>query len=341
MKGILLAGYFGMGNLGDEAILEGEFKYLREELPGAEIAVLSGNPKRTRENLACQSYHRTALKEVISAISNCHLFILGGGGLLQDITSFRSLLYYLFLLEFAKWRRKKVAVFAVGVGPLRRRISQRLVAKVLRKVDALSLRDKASYEWAKRLGIEKASLSADASFLLPPPSPRERKREIGISLRSWKGLNVYNIKEFLKSVNQKGFSLFYLVFNPADLELSLLLTRETGGKLVEPSSPREALNLLAQMEGTIAMRLHSGILSAIAGTPFLAISYDPKVKTMAEELGQPSLSLEASNIMMRETLEKWFLQKETFRSLLPQKCFEMKKRLEKAIEKIKVLMDTP
>lgn len=338
-KKLLLAGYFGMENLGDEAILEGEFKYLRGQLPEAEISVLSGNPQQTREILSCPSFHRTALKEVTSAIARCDLFILGGGGLFQDITSFRSLLYYLFLLEFAKWRKKKIAVFAVGIGPFRRELSEHLVAKVLRKVDDVSLRDKGSLKWAEKWGIKKAYLSADASFLLPSPPPIGRRREIGIALRPWKGLNLEVLREFLEKIKEKGFSLSYLVFNPLDLQLSLSLAQETGGKLFKPSTPQEALRILAGMEGTIAMRLHSGILSAIAGTPFLALPYDPKVESIAQELGQPLLPFEASAKRMEEIFENWLIHKESFRSLLFEGCLEMRKRVEEALERIMSLIE--
>jgi len=339
MKKILLTGYFGMGNLGDEAILEGELNYLRTKLPEVEIAVLSGNPQRTSEIFHCPSYQRTALKQVISAIARCDLLILGGGGLLQDVTSFRSLLYYLSLLEFARFRNKKTAVFAVGIGPLKRKISRRLVASSLRGADDVSLRDRESLNWAKEVGIAKAYLSADASLLLPPPPLRERRKEIGIALRPWEGFKSDLVEELLKMVKRRGFSLSYLVFNPNDSSLSLSLAQKTGGNLLEPQSPEEALDILARLEGTIAMRLHSGILSAIVGTPFLALSYDPKVEAIARELGQPSLPLETSRERMLEAFENWLTGKESLQSLLQRGCLEMRERLDKALERIRILID--
>lgn len=340
MRRILLAGYFGMGNLGDEAILEGEFRYLREKLRDVEIAVLSGNPQKTGEIYGCPSYGRTVFKELLFAISRCDFLVLGGGGLLQDITSFRSLLYYLFVLEFARWKGKKTAVFAIGIGPLKRKISQYLVTWALKRVNDVSLRDMGSLEWAKKRGIRKAYLSADASFLLPPPPESKRKKKIGVALRSWKGLDYQRIREFLQRVRGEGFSLSYLVFNPLDFGLSLSLARETEGELIEPSTPKEAIELLAQLEATIAMRLHSGILSGIARTPFLALSYDPKVEAIAKELGQPFLPLNASNIKMLDTFERLLSDKETFKSNLEEKCSLMRCRLERSLERIKRLLDT-
>jgi len=327
MKKILLAGYFGMGNLGDEAILEGELTYLKREIPDLEISILAGNPEKTKETFLCPSFNRASLVEIFKAISLCDILVLGGGGIFQDITSFRSLLYYLFLLELAKMQRKKVAIFAVGIGPLRRGISEFLVKRALLRSDYVSLRDKQSHDWAVKRGIKKAFLSADASFLLPPPAQRERQKEIGVSLRSWRGLKKEEIRKFLREIRKNGYAISFIVFNPEDREISRSLISEIGGNLLEPNSPREALEPLARMEGAIAMRLHCAILSTIASTPFLAISYDPKVKSYAEELGQPFLSLEdVSEDNLLNLFGKWESER------LKEGYISMKKRAEEAIK---------
>jgi len=326
MKRFLLAGYFGMGNLGDEAILEGELTYLERKISDAKISVLSGNPEKTRERFLCPSFNRSSFRDIFKAVSSCDIFVLGGGGILQDVTSFRSLLYYLLLLELAKKKRKKVAVFAMGIGPLKRKISEFLVKRALLRSDYVSLRDRQSYDWAVKRGIEKSILSADASFLLTPPAPMKRKREIGVSLRSWRGLNIEELKNFLLEISKNGYNITFIVFNPEDREISRLFISEIGGNLLEPQSPREALELLAGMEAAIAMRLHCAILSTIAGTPFLAISYDPKVQSFAEEMGQPFLSLEdiAKNNLYK-LFCKWDMES------LKEGYLEMRKRAEEGI----------
>jgi polysaccharide pyruvyl transferase CsaB len=326
MKRFLLAGYFGMGNLGDEAILEGELTYLQRKVPNVKISVLSGNPEKTRETFLCPSFNRSSFRDIFKAVSSCDIFVLGGGGILQDVTSFRSLLYYLFLLELAKKKGKKVAVFAMGIGPLKRKISEFLVKRALLRSDYVSLRDRQSYDWAVKRGIEKAVLSADASFLLTPPAQRERKREIGVSLRSWRGLKIEELKNFLLEISKNGYNITFILFNPEDREISRLFISEIGGNLLEPQSPREPLELLAGMEATIAMRLHCAILSTIAGTPFLAISYDPKVQSFAEEMGQPFLSLEdiAKNNLYK-LFGKWDMES------LKEGYLEMRKRAEEGI----------
>ncbi|MGB9876260.1 MAG: polysaccharide pyruvyl transferase CsaB [bacterium] len=335
MRRILLAGYFGMGNLGDEAILEAEITYLRDKFPNVEISVLSGNPDETSKRFHCPSYNRRKLKEISRAISLCDLFLLGGGGLFQDITSFQSLIYYLLLVQLARLKKKKVAIFSVGIGPLKRSISEDLVVRVIRKVEHLSLRDRESFNWALSKGITKAVLSADASLLLSPSPQGERRKEIGVALRSWKGLKLEEIKEFLVEISKKGYELSFIIFNPKDRTLSQSLAEEIGGKIHEPKSPREAIELLAGMEAAIAMRLHCAILSTIAGTPFLALSYDPKVQSFAEEVGQPFLPLENLN---KEALMNLFEKRN--KENLEEALLSLRGRVERAIEMMRGLIES-
>lgn len=339
MKKVLIAGYFGMGNLGDEAILQGEYEWLKNNLPGIEISVLSGNPIKTSSELGIYAYDRKSFRDTFHAISKCDLFILGGGGLFQDVTSFRSLLYYLFLIEYARMKRKKIAIFAVGIGPLKRKISEHLVKRAFKKANYVSLRDNDSFAWAKRRGIEGVYLSADASFLLSPPLPGERKDEVAISLRLWPGLSIEGLEKSLKWLSmKKGLKLTYLLFNPADEEISRKLQTETGGEINLLSSPREALGRLSKCRFTIAMRLHSGILSAVAGTPFLGLAYNQKVEAIANELGQLSLPLAESNKLVN-SLEYLLEKEETIRDSLKDKCICMRKRIEGTMEGIKALLE--
>lgn len=330
---VLIAGYFGMGNLGDEAILEGEIRALRERFEG-EIAVLSGNPPQTAQAYHCSAWRRSHPKDILSAISSCSLFLFGGGGLFQDITSFRSLIYYLFLLRLALLLGKKVAIFSVGIGPLRRRISRVLVGRMLRKVHSLSLREGVSWEWARGWNKE-AFLTADSAFLLPPPPKVERKKEIGFCLRAGEWLKLENIKEWAWEAKSRGFSLSFLVFNLADRGISQRLASELGGEVREPSSPGEALRLLSQLRGLIAVRLHSAILSALATTPFVALSYDPKVSRIVGELGQPCFSLQDLDLPeAKEALEDLLEAAEEANLILAKKCSIMKKRAEEGIERV-------
>ena len=98
----LIAGYFGCGNLGDDAILESLVTGIKDNFPDSKLSVLSGNPSETKKCYKIDSYPRNKFRIVRQQIKKCDVFVLGGGGILQDITSSKSLYYYLSLIRTAK-----------------------------------------------------------------------------------------------------------------------------------------------------------------------------------------------------------------------------------------------
>ena len=117
---ILLSGYYGFGNAGDEAVLAAILASLRREMPDVESAVLSVDPAATTRLHGVAAFHRARPREVLAALRQCDLFVSGGGSLLQDVTSLSSLLFYLAQIRFARMLGRRVMVYAQGIGPLLR-----------------------------------------------------------------------------------------------------------------------------------------------------------------------------------------------------------------------------
>src|SRR5207302_4347621 len=141
---------------------------LRARCPQVRIAALSADPKRTASDYGIRGYHRTRPREVVTALRESDLLLSGGGSLLQDRTSLRSLLYYLGVIRLAIGMRRRFMVFAQGIGPLLRPAARRLTSSLLARACAISVRDAASQSLlqslpgAKRLpAIE---VTADPAF---------------------------------------------------------------------------------------------------------------------------------------------------------------------------------
>lgn len=170
---VLFSGYYGFGNVGDEAVLAGTLEGLNrrrteDPLP-MEIGVLSARPAMTRSLHSVQAFQRNPGRDLLKALAWCHLFVSGGGSLLQDATSFRSLLYYLGLILLARLLRRKTLIYAQGIGPLHRSASRKLVRRVLQGVTAISVRDADSADLLRQLGVGREILvGADPALLLPP-----------------------------------------------------------------------------------------------------------------------------------------------------------------------------
>jgi polysaccharide pyruvyl transferase WcaK-like protein len=99
----VISGYYGFGNVGDEAILAGLLQGFRELAPEATLTVLSGDPAATEAEHGVPAWPR-GVRHAASAIRQADLLVSGGGGLLQDATSWRSPLYYLWVLQMARKR---------------------------------------------------------------------------------------------------------------------------------------------------------------------------------------------------------------------------------------------
>lgn len=308
MGNLLLAGYYGFGNLGDEAILASTISCLRAKEPDVDIRVLSKAPEETSRTYRVLAYDRMKPLHVISAIKDADLVVFGGGSLLQDSTSFRSLMYYVTLLFTVQAMGKPLAVYANGVGPVRSRTGRLLIQKALSSAKMITVRDQESQELLREIGLSnEVKLTADPAFLLSP-SPSGAVDEIlkqhGISPGDrlvWLGLRPDAAPEsFYRSVAQGvallrslGFEPCQMIMQDRDAPMVGMLNEmlaERGQPPVQAISglsPQNALGVLARGNLCVAMRLHTLILSAQARVPFLGVEIDPKIGAFCRSLGFP------------------------------------------------------
>lgn len=282
MNNILISGYFGFGNIGDEVILLSEINYLKNIFPQAELTVLSGKPKYTRENFKIKSIYYKNFFTLIKEIKSTDLFISGGGGLLQDETSFRSLLYYLSLIYLAQKFKKKVVVFSQSVGPLNFSLSKFLVQKTLNKVDYIFIRDQSSYQLLQELKIKKrVEIIPDISFYPSPPlnphlikGGRGRVKKVGVILK--KNYKIYRVLSELIAL--KNVDIHFLVFYPPDYHLikKVVQGMPSKTKVIFPTA-FNIFNIMKMFDLIVGERLHSLIFSAILNIPFIALGEEEKI----------------------------------------------------------------
>ena len=329
---IVISGYYGFHNIGDEAILAGMVAAFSELSPDALLTVLSSSPEETKAEHAVEAIPRTNLQAIHSALRSCDLFISGGGGLLQDRTSQKSLLYYLALLFGAKRLGCKTMIMGQGIGPLLRPTSRWLVNKMVSQADAVTVRDHRSALLLQEIIPESlpVEVTSDLAFALPALSSpladpdlqlrrsagEERKGLLGVSLRPWPGSASWlpAVSSALKTLSaQDGLHPFLIPFHsPSDGDLMNLLRSDLLSPTSAPAdgsppipscldkepeiaqnltTPQQALQAISRTKVLVGMRLHSLIFAAMAGVPFLALAYDPKVESFAAESAMPCLSL--------------------------------------------------
>jgi polysaccharide pyruvyl transferase CsaB len=179
---ILISGYYGFGNAGDEAVLAAILASLRRQIPEAQCEVLSVAPAATTRLHGVPAFHRARLREVLTALRRCDLFISGGGSLLQDVTSLSSLLFYLAQIQWARFLGRRVMIYAQGIGPLLRPAARRLTARTLRGADYITVRDAESAAELRGIGLTgdhpPIEVTADPVFSLQPAAAEWAQAEL-------------------------------------------------------------------------------------------------------------------------------------------------------------------
>ncbi len=302
MKRLLLSGYYGYGNAGDEAVLAGlvtGFRFLSAEL---ELTALSGTPAETRRTHGISAVDRYRPAALLPAIARCDLFLSGGGSLLQDVTSAHGIFYYLGVVRLAQMLGKKTMFIAQGIGPLKRERSRKLVAAAANRLDAVTVRDPDSAQLLREIGVSRPSIevTADPALLLslsPIPSSGGAGRGFGVALRPWHGQEQLGTQAaavcFLTLAGQTPYLL------PMQPGSDTAVAEQFAGEWARlhqapasvpisslPNGLDALLSIIAECDMMVGMRLHALILAAAAGVPSVALAYDPKVAAFMQASGQ-------------------------------------------------------
>lgn len=293
---IVISGYYGFHNAGDEAMLLAILQALRKTFDAPCITVISGNPSDTARTFGVKAVPRFGILPILSALFRTDLLISGGGSLLQDVTSWKSMIYYLTIIIVGVLFRKQVFLYSQGIGPVRYRIIRIILKHVLNHVDAITVRDSESKGFLQRLGVHRTIYTtADAVLSLDPVSLEKgkeilarnhvdpSKKRVGIAIRSWadtsrwmKPLRIY----IERLTREKDCSVVLIPMQfPEDKRAAETEIEESDRVhvLKESYSIEELISLMGNMDVVVGMRLHAMIFSALMHVPFLGISYDPKI----------------------------------------------------------------
>ena len=305
---IAILGYYGYKNSGDEAILSSTINTFRELNPDLTYLVLSKNPSETKKNYKVDSINRFNIPKVIKYLKETRLFLAGGGSLVQDNTSTRSILYYLSVLSIADKIGTKTMLFANGIGPIKRSFNRCCASKILNRLNAISLRDSESFNEIKSLGIHRPNIyvTSDPAVLLEPAIsseieklfaeeniPRDKKL-VGFSIRKWEDSSytkkIAQIADYC--VDNFGlYPVFIPMQYPSDYEISKVIIsfmRNNASVIKKIYRPEIVLGLTGRLQLMVGMRLHSLIYAANQCVPLIGFVYEPKVSGFLNEINQPS-----------------------------------------------------
>lgn len=293
MVKVCISGYYGFKNFGDEAIL----KVLTEHLKDADVTVLSSDSQFTSDTYGVKSVKTFDLKNVVKTIQNTDILISGGGSLLQDVTSLKSLIYYSLIIALGLLFNKKVIIFAQGIGPINNKFAQIVVKNLLKQCSLVTVRDENSLKLLENWDID-AKLVCDPIYSLDVPC-QEKTNAIGIQIRDFKTMN-YNLLQKLAMLVSTKFSdkkvEIFSLQEAQDLELcrkfeKILLS--VNPEIKTEIATDNIIERISKLEYLIAMRFHAILVALKSGVKTCAINYDIKVEKLAQDADLPLISMDA------------------------------------------------
>lgn len=307
---VVISGYYGFQNAGDEAMLTAILESLYEQLPDLEITVISGNPKETREKHGVHAVSRLNFPHIMTVLQRCDMLISGGGSLLQDVTSKRSLYYYLSIMRLAKWLGKKVFLYAQGIGPLHKPQARKTVAEILNTVDAITVRDQASARLLRDLGVHRPPIhvTADAvlamhrsdvgvgRMLLQNAGVEGAKPRLGVAIRQWQKESHFKVElaQIFDRLISRDIEIVFLPMHyPEDVQaaeevVSYMQNIDSVHILRAAYTTSEMMGIIGNMDVVLGIRLHALIFAALMNIPLVGISYDPKIDSFLATIGETS-----------------------------------------------------
>ena len=347
-KLVLISGYYGFDNLGDEAILEQLINELKQRVDANDIVVLSANPDVTSKRYGVRAMQRKSFGEFWNILTQARMFISGGGGLFQNTKTLGSILFYGLQILMAKAHNVPTLIYAQGIGPLRGKLAENMCRQFFSQTTQITVRDDASMRILESWQLP-ALRTADPVWNLEPQeapieilnqikdSGAEPQKYVGLSLRPSHELTDEHLKrlaEGLAAITTESQKLVLLPLQK-DQDLPVLekfqrLWTERGRSsiMLDVSAleyPSQWAALFTKFDFVVAMRLHALIFALKAGMPVAGIAYDPKVTQLLAEFEQSCL------ILTKESApELWVEELKSFNTRRSSHTRSCKRHLESA-----------
>lgn len=297
-KKIVLSGYYGYSNAGDELILKNILTGFKKYLPDIKILVLSQHSDCKYKSYGNIAYiNRYNPLSILWSFISSDALVMGGGSLLQDISGYFTIYYYFILMGMAKLLGKKLIIFNQGIGPIKKGINKIIANVIFLNTDLIIVRDKYSKEFVEKItkNRKKIVLGADPIFNTIYPGREKTKNtpgKIGFSIRNWKNFPVKEkFIEIAGRLKTEGWICYNVPFHyPEDNLNSENIIK------IEWSSPEQLFSIVCRFDVFIGMRLHSLMLGAISSLPMIGIDYDPKVRNFCDFMEFPCLEICDINI---------------------------------------------
>ena len=288
----LLCGYYGFSNLGDDALLRVAIKRVRDEL-GASVGAFTNSPKKSAKRFFIPCYSRLSPFGIFYRILKCDRVVFGGGTLFQDVTSRRSLLYYVFVLRLALGLKKDVLLYANGIGELKEGKVRAALFKCLAHCSYIGVRDLRSFAvLRKELGASAPIvLENDLALSLSVSSTYRTQFLLDIAFKSnfndffvvcphfrASRFDLFELELAIRKQKNMGRKALFIPCFPDDFDIAYDLKLKFGGGLLYFLSFSDLLSIFKMAKCVISMRYHPLLAARTSSVPYLPIGSDPKIE---------------------------------------------------------------
>ena len=287
----LLFGYYGYSNLGDDALLCASISRAKKEF-GDSIGAFCHKPKKAKHDFCIPCFSRKNPFSLIFRIFRCKRLIFGGGTLLQNVTSTRSLIFYITILRLAQNLGKETLLFGNGIGEIKQKRIKKLLLSTLFRCSYIGLRDVNSYNFLRRALPNHANihLESDLALSLPPASASRAHFLINSKLKE-KSNSFFTVavhfratayerfllEQKIRALKLQGLYPLFIISSPKDIYPSYSLKKKFGGALICDLTFSDLLQILRFSRLTLSMRYHPLLASKAVSSPFVAIGSDSKL----------------------------------------------------------------
>jgi polysaccharide pyruvyl transferase CsaB len=365
MPVIGISGSYGGLNLGDEAILTCVLQEVRRAWPEATTVVFSRNAGHTKAHHVVDrvvEVRRLNRDEVVPEVRSLSLLLLGGGGILYN----GEAQVYLREVQVALDLGVRTVTYAIGAGPLDTEEGRRLVAGVLNRIAAITVREQPAKRLLEDVGVSQPiAVTADPALLLTPEpfTPEMLRKEglekrrhlIGMSVREPGGAApdlkdidyqalLANAADFI--ADRLDADILFVPMERGDIRhshavIARMAQAERAFVLRGEYRPREILGLMDHLDMVVGMRLHCLIFAALARVPFIPLPYAAKVAGFLEDLELPAQILrEVHAGRLLASIDRTWDHRHKLRETLERRVPELQRRARETVEiAVRVLAD--